>query len=140
MNRMKLTDGSQVAMSSLNAAGYECYAVGGCVRDWLLWRPGHDVDLATDARVEDMHRVFEAANIKVFDTGAEHGTITALVGHEPIEITTFRIDGPYSDGRHPDSVSFSKDIVEDLARRDFTVNAMAYHPEKGLIDPFGGAG
>ena len=138
MNGMKLTDGARMAMSSLNAAGYECYAVGGCVRDWLLRRPGHDVDLATDAHVEDMHHVFEAVGIEVFDTGAEHGTITALVGQEPIEITTFRIDGAYSDRRHPDSVSFSDDIVEDLARRDFTVNAMAYHPETGLIDPFGG--
>lgn len=138
MSRMELTGGAERIITLLEGAGYECYVVGGCVRDWLLKRPGHDVDLATDALCSDVHRLLEAEGIGVFDTGVEHGTVTAAVAHETIEITTFRVDGTYSDRRHPDSVRFTTSIAADLGRRDFTVNAMAYNPTRGLIDPFGG--
>lgn len=122
----------------LEAAGFEAWVVGGWVRDALRGAPSHDVDMATDARWQEVKRALEAAGIPVHETGTAHGTVTAVVDGRPIEITTFRTEGTYTDHRHPDQVNFVRDAREDLARRDFTVNAMAYHPDRGLLDPFGG--
>ena len=120
----------------LNEAGYRAYAVGGCVRSALLQRPVHDYDLSTSARPEQMRRVF--AHRRVIDTGIRHGTLTVRSAHHSIEITTFRCDSGYQDHRHPDSVHFADSLKEDCARRDFTINALCWHPEEGLIDYFGG--
>ena len=118
----------------LKEHGFEGFAVGGCVRDSLLKKTPTDWDITTDALPEDMKKIFK----KTFDTGIAHGTITVLMDGVGYELTTYRIDGNYSDGRHPDSVSFSKNLSEDLCRRDFTVNAMAYSHNKGIVDLFGG--
>lgn len=131
-----MPDACKVIVSRLAGAGYRAYAVGGCVRDSLLGRTPHDWDIATDARPEETKAVFR--DLPVIETGIRHGTITVLLGGAPYEITTFRIDGAYSDGRRPDSVSFAAAIEDDLARRDFTINAIAYSETEGLIDPFGG--
>ena len=122
----------------LEAAGYEAWVVGGWVRDALLGRPGHDVDVTTSAPWQETARVLRAAGIEVHETGTAHGTVTAVVEGRPVETTTYRVEGSYSDRRHPDEVRFVTNVREDLARRDFTVNAMAFHPERGLLDPFGG--
>ena len=124
------------AIVQLEDAGFETWAVGGCVRDSLRGAAPHDWDLCTAARPEQMQAVF--AGKRVLETGAKHGTLTLLTDGGPLEITTFRADGGYSDGRHPDGVRFVAHIEDDLARRDFTVGAMAWHPERGLCDPFGG--
>ena len=124
------------AIAQLEDAGFETWAVGGCVRDSLRGAAPHDWDLCTAARPEQMQAVF--AGKRVLETGAKHGTLTLLTDDGPLEITTFRADGGYSDGRHPDGVRFVAHIEDDLARRDFTVGAMAWHPERGLCDPFGG--
>ena len=124
-------------LARLAAAGFEAWCVGGCVRDTLLGKRPFDWDVATSARPEETRAVF--AGERLVEVGAAHGTI-ALVppeGH-PIEITTFRSDGEYTDARHPDSVTFSRRLEDDLSRRDFTVNAMAYHPDRGLVDLFHG--
>ena len=118
----------------LKEHGFEGFAVGGCVRDSLLKKTPKDWDITTDALPEDMKKIFK----KTFDTGIAHGTVTVLMDGVGYELTTYRIDGNYSDGRHPDSVSFSKNLSEDLCRRDFTVNAMAYSHNKGIVDLFGG--
>ncbi len=123
-------------IARLNSAGYSAYAVGGCVRDSLLGLTPHDWDLCTSALPEDMLRVF--ADERVAETGLKHGTLTVIRDHIPYEITTFRVDGAYTDHRHPDSVSFVSDVAEDLSRRDFTINAMAFSPDTGLTDLFGG--
>ncbi len=115
-------------------AGFEAYAVGGCVRDFLLDREPKDWDITTDALPRDIKKIFR----RTVDTGIAHGTVTVLLGREQFEVTTFRIDGKYSDGRHPDKVEFTPNLEEDLKRRDFTINALAYSPEKGIIDLFGG--
>ena len=120
----------------LNEHGHEAYVVGGCVRDSILQRPIHDWDICTSATPEETIQVFK--DQEVIPTGLQHGTVTLVINHTPFEITTFRIDGDYSDSRRPDSVKFTTDIIEDLSRRDFTINAMAYHPSVGLIDPFNG--
>ena len=125
-------------LSALEGAGYEAWAVGGWVRDALAGAPAHDVDVTTSAPWQESERVLKAAGFAVHETGTAHGTVTAVVGGEPIEVTTYRVEGTYSDHRHPDEVRFVTDVREDLARRDFTINAMAYHPERGLLDPFGG--
>ena len=109
-------------MAELVEAGFEAYVVGGCVRDALLGKEPHDWDMTTNATPDQMKA---AIGFHSIDTGLKHGTVTFLVDHEPIEVTTFRTDGAYSDGRHPDSVSFATRLEDDLARRDFTVNAMA---------------
>ena len=124
------------AIAQLEDAGFETWAVGGCVRDSLRGAAPHDWDLCTAARPKQMQAVF--AGERVLETGAKHGTLTLLTDDGPLEITTFRADGGYSDGRHPDGVRFVAHIEDDLARRDFTVGAMAWHPERGLCDPFGG--
>ena len=120
----------------LESRGYEAYVVGGCVRDSLLGRQPNDWDVCTNALPEDVLRVFR--RFHVIKTGLQHGTVTVMSDKQPVEVTTFRIDGNYSDNRHPDAVSFVSRVEEDLARRDFTINAMAYSPERGVCDPFGG--
>lgn len=124
------------AIARLNARGYEAYAVGGCVRDLLRGEAPHDYDICVSCTPQQTHACF--ANERVIDTGIQHGTVTVLLGGMPLEITTYRTDGPYTDGRHPDRVQFTASLSEDLQRRDFTVNAMAYHPDRGVVDLFGG--
>lgn len=126
----------RLAMERLNASGCDCYVVGGCVRDSLRGVPPHDWDLATSALPEQIKAVFSQQ--KTIDIGIAHGTVAVVFPSGALEITTYRIEGSYGDFRHPDSVTFTPDIRTDLARRDFTVNAMAYHPEFGFVDPFGG--
>ena len=135
---MKITLPSFVkkAIGIVEKAGHEAYAVGGAVRDALLGRPTHDYDLTTSALPEETAEIFSGH--KVFKTGLKHGTVTVIVEKEPLEITTFRVDGEYKDSRHPDQVRFTRSLEEDLARRDFTVNAMAYSDSAGVIDIFGG--
>ncbi|MBR0405047.1 MAG: HD domain-containing protein [Eggerthellaceae bacterium] len=125
----------RAVMEQLRAAGYESFIVGGCVRDALLGLEPHDWDMTTNATPDQMK---EAVSFHSIDTGLKHGTITFVVEHEPIEVTTYRIESMYSDGRHPDSVEFAAALDEDLSRRDFTVNAMAWSDELGVVDPFGG--
>lgn len=121
----------------LTACGHKAFAVGGCVRDSLMGRTPQDWDICTSALPDEMKACF--ADLHLIETGIKHGTLTVVVEHQPFELTTFRIDGEYEDGRHPKQVRFTSDIEKDLSRRDFTINAMAYHPNIGLIDPFGGA-
>ena len=128
----------EAAIDALESDGFEAWVVGGCVRDALLGRPVHDFDIATSAEWQESERVLKAAGFSVHRTGIAHGTVTASQDGQPIEVTTYRVDGAYSDGRHPDSVTFVRSIEEDLARRDFTINAMAYHPVRGLLDCWGG--
>lgn len=123
-------------MERLQEKGFEAYAVGGCVRDSLLGRTPHDWDLACSALPEETMQAL--SEFHIFSTGLKHGTVTILVEDMPVEITTYRVDGAYSDGRHPDAVAFSRNLTEDLARRDFTVNAIAYRPGEGLVDPYNG--
>lgn len=131
-----LDPGAAALLMRLHAAGHAAYAVGGCVRDSLLGQTPHDWDLCTSATPEQVLELFGEAHC--IPTGLQHGTVTVKHGGELYEITTFRTEGAYSDGRHPDHVAFVPDVKEDLARRDFTINAMAYNAEEGLIDPFGG--
>lgn len=126
----------QKLINLLNENGYEAYVVGGAVRDSILNRPVHDWDVCTSATPSEMLKVFR--DKKVIETGVKHGTITVVENDMTIEITTYRIDGDYSDNRRPDNVTFTKNLVADLRRRDFTINAMAYNPKTGLIDPFNG--
>ena len=123
-------------MELLQRQGYEAYAVGGCIRDSLLGLSPNDWDLTCSALPEETIRALPG--YQVLATGLQHGTVTVVADGMPVEITTYRVDGTYSDGRHPDSVTFSRNLVDDLARRDFTVNAIAYHPNKGLVDPYNG--
>lgn len=121
-------------LQTLNNGGYEAYIVGGCVRDSILGRIPQDWDITTSALPEQTKALFP----HTFDTGIQHGTITVVLNKTNYEITTYRIDGDYADGRHPDEVSFTSNLEEDLLRRDFTMNAIAYHPVEGFRDPFGG--
>lgn len=123
-------------IKTLQHNGFKAYVVGGAVRDSILGRNVHDWDICTSATPDEMLRVFK--NEKVIETGLQHGTITIVIDDEPYECTSFRIDGSYSDNRRPDNVTFTDDLIEDLKRRDFTINAMAYNDDEGLIDPFGG--
>lgn len=123
-------------MQALEAAGFQVYAVGGCVRDALLGLTPHDYDLCTDATPEQMQQVFQ--NFSLVRSGEKHGTIGVILDHQVVEITTFRTEGGYTDSRHPGWVRFVPNLEDDLARRDFTVNAMAYSPKTGYMDPFGG--
>ena len=136
MTTIKLDPGAALLLDALHGAGHAAYAVGGCVRDSLLGQTPHDWDLCTSARPEQVMELF--GEEKCIPTGLQHGTVTVKQGGRLYETTTFRIEGAYSDGRHPDAVHFVPDVREDLARRDFTINAMAYSAEEGLIDPFGG--
>ncbi len=152
--RAALPGWAQLVLGALEGAGYEAWVVGGFVRDGLLGRPSHDVDIATDARWQEVQRVAEAAGLRTHETGVKHGTLTVTVPldaagdvvpaevakhWEAVEVTTYRIEGPYEDGRRPSSVTAACTIEEDLARRDFTMNALAFHPARGIADPYGGA-
>lgn len=139
MHPMNLPDEALTAIGVLEDAGFEAWVVGGCVRDMLLGRACSDIDIATSAACADVEAAFARRGLRVHDTGSKHGTVTVVVGATAFETTTYRTDGTYSDGRHPDQVRFVTSIQEDLARRDFTINAMAYHPARGLVDPYGGA-
>ena len=136
MDLINLSPAAEAALQRLEQNGFEAYAVGGCVRDSLLGRTPNDWDLTTNARPEEILACFP--DCRTVETGRRHGTITVLWEGEPLEITTYRRDGAYADNRHPVQVTFSDTVEDDLARRDFTVNAMAYHPGRGLRDPFGG--
>lgn len=120
----------------IEKAGYEAYVVGGCVRDSILGRPADDWDVAVSARPDEVTAVLGAEN--VIPTGIKHGTVTAVTDGGTVELTTYRIDGDYADCRHPSSVTFTSDLTLDLERRDFTMNAVAYNPRSGIVDPFGG--
>lgn len=121
-------------IETLETAGYEAYAVGGCVRDTILGREPDDWDITTSARPEQVKALFH----RTVDTGIQHGTVTVLLEGNGFEVTTYRIDGEYADNRHPKDVTFTADLTEDLKRRDFTINAMAYNERRGLVDVFGG--
>lgn len=123
-------------IQELEKCGHEAYMVGGCVRDSVLGRKPHDYDICTSATPDEILKAFP--DEEIIPTGLQHGTVTILINKEPFEVTTYRIDGDYSDNRRPDNVTFTKNLVEDLRRRDFTINAMAYNPKTGLIDPFNG--
>lgn len=120
------------------ASGYELFLVGGCVRDMLLGRPVHDYDFTTNATPDEMMRFLENTSCKVIATGKQHGTLTILYQSEAMEVTTYRLELAYVKHRRPDHVVFTKDLISDLSRRDFTINAMAYHPDHGLVDPYDG--
>lgn len=134
--RMELPAPVLHSLFLINQAGFEAYVVGGCVRDRLMGKEPFDWDITTSALPEQILSVFR--DHRTIETGIRHGTVTVIVEEMPLEITTYRVDGNYSDGRHPDKVSFTRSLKEDLRRRDFTVNAMAYHPRVGLADPFHG--
>lgn len=134
---MILDNASKLLLDILNNAGYNAYAVGGCVRDAIMGVEAKDVDITTSATPEQVEVALSNNNIKFIETGIKHGTVTAIINHIPYEITTFRKDGEYSDNRHPENVEFVTDIKEDLSRRDFTMNAIAYNNE-GYIDYFDG--
>lgn len=139
MNRdIRITLPEQVIfiIGMLNQAGFEAYAVGGCVRDSIMGREPDDWDITTDAPPQQVKKLFR----RTVDTGIQHGTVTVMLGKTGYEVTTYRIDGEYEDNRHPKQVTFTKSLEEDLKRRDFTVNAMAYHPKEGLEDLFDGMG
>ena len=136
MQNIRLDAGAAALLARLHGAGYAAYAVGGCVRDSLLGRTPQDWDLCTSARPEQVLALFGEG--QCVPTGLQHGTVTIKYGGQLYETTTFRTEGAYTDGRHPDEVHFVPDVRQDLARRDFTINAMAYNDAEGLIDPFGG--
>ena len=133
---MDMPKNVDTAIDLLQSAGFEAYAVGGCVRDSLLGKTPNDWDITTSAKPEDMKSVF--ADFHCIDTCIKHGTVTVVIDGEPLEITTFRLDGEYEDNRHPKSVTFTSNLGADLGRRDFTVNAMAYSKMTGTVDLFGG--
>lgn len=133
---MKLPKEVEIALKLLKKSGFEAYLVGGCVRDSILDIVQKDFDITTDAEPNQILKVFQ--EYRVIETGLKHGTVTVLLYSVPLEITTYREDGNYSDNRRPDQVNFIKSLKEDLARRDFTMNAIAYNPETGLADYFGG--
>ena len=135
---MQIPDNAEKIINALCENGFDSYVVGGCVRDFLLGKPVSDTDIATSALPIETEKILRSKHIKVIETGIKHGTVTAVIDKTPYEITTFRTDGEYMDSRRPESVEFVRDIKEDLKRRDFTVNAMAYNESAGLIDLFGG--
>ena len=136
MYRIDVPEKVEHIIDTLTAAGHEAYAVGGCVRDALLGREPADWDITTSASPYEVKALFS----RTIDTGIQHGTVTVMLGKEGFEVTTYRVDGEYEDCRHPKEVQFTKSLLEDLKRRDFTINAMAYNPAEGLIDEFDGAG
>lgn len=133
---MQLPEHVKTIIRVLEEHGFEAYAVGGCVRDALLCKEPNDWDITTNASPQKIKQLFS----RTVDTGIAHGTVTVLMGRESYEVTTYRIDGVYEDGRHPREVTFTSDLLEDLKRRDFTINAMAYNDRVGLVDCFDGAG
>ena len=132
--KIQLPEKVKVIIQTLEAAGYEAYAVGGCVRDSVLGRIPADWDITTSALPEQVKELFH----RTIDTGIEHGTVTVMMDKEGFEVTTYRIDGEYRDHRHPEQVNFTGELKEDLRRRDFTINAMAYNDRCGMVDAFGG--
>ena len=132
--KIKLPENAKIILDTIHEAGFEAYVVGGCVRDAVLGRVPGDWDITTNAVPQDIKKLFR----RTIDTGIEHGTVTVMMGKEGYEVTTYRIDGKYEDNRHPSEVTFTKNLTEDMKRRDFTINAMAYNEEEGLIDRFGG--
>lgn len=134
MMKIRVPEAVEVIIGKLRSHGYEAYAVGGCVRDSLLGREPGDWDITTSASPWQVKEIFP----RTIDTGIQHGTVTIMRNHVGYEVTTYRIDGEYEDGRHPKSVAFTQNLTEDLCRRDFTINAMAYSHETGIVDIFGG--
>jgi tRNA nucleotidyltransferase (CCA-adding enzyme) len=134
MIKLVIPEKAEQILRTLEEAGYEAYVVGGCVRDSILGRIPDDWDITTSARPEQVKELFG----RTVDTGLVHGTVTVMMGKEGFEVTTYRVDGEYEDGRHPKEVSFTASLEEDLKRRDFTINAMAYNPVRGLVDLYGG--
>lgn len=134
--QIKIPKDVEFILDKLNYIGYKAYVVGGCVRDSILNRKPKDWDICTNALPEVVVGLFD----KTIPTGLQHGTVTVMINNEGYEITTFRIDGEYEDGRHPGAVEFTDDLILDLSRRDLTINAMAYNNKEGLVDPFGGVG
>ena len=132
--KIVLPDDVKKIIETLEQNGYEGYAVGGCVRDSILGRMPNDWDITTSASPQQVKNLF----LRTVDTGIQHGTVTVLMGKEGYEVTTYRVDGEYEDGRHPKEVTFTASLEEDLRRRDFTINAMAYNDREGLVDIFGG--
>lgn len=133
---MEIPDKVAYIITTLMEHGFEAYAVGGCVRDTILGRTPGDWDITTSARPEQVKELFK----RTIDTGIQHGTVTVMLDKEGFEVTTYRIDGEYEDSRHPKSVEFTTNLIEDLKRRDFTINAMAYNPKTGIVDAFDGIG
>lgn len=131
---LRIPEKAKIILHTLEEAGYEAYVVGGCVRDSILGRSPDDWDITTSAKPEEVKALFR----RTVDTGLIHGTVTVMLDKEGFEVTTYRVDGEYEDGRHPKEVSFTASLEEDLKRRDFTINAMAYNPKRGLVDLFGG--
>lgn len=134
MIQIQIPEKAKYIIETIQAAGFEAYVVGGCVRDSILGRCPEDWDITTSARPEQVKALFR----RTIDTGIQHGTVTVMLDKEGFEVTTYRVDGKYEDSRHPREVTFTPNLEEDLKRRDFTINAMAYNAEEGLIDPFGG--
>ena len=134
--KIKIPDYVNTVLQTLTEAGFEGFVVGGCVRDLLMGKTPADWDVCTSAEPEQVKALF--CGCQTIDIGMRHGTVAVLIGGRPLEITTYRIDGLYLDHRRPEKVAFTESLTEDLARRDFTMNAMAYHPEVGLRDPFDG--
>lgn len=131
---IQIPENVELILNTLMEQGYEAYAVGGCVRDAVLGRTPHDWDITTSAKPQEVKQLFR----KTIDTGIAHGTVTVMIHHNGYEVTTYRIDGEYEDGRHPKNVEFTGNLIEDLKRRDFTINAMAYNHIRGLVDAFDG--
>ena len=132
--KIEIPKNAKMILDTMHDAGYEAYIVGGCVRDAILGKEPSDWDITTNALPAQVKELFR----RTIDTGIEHGTVTVMVGKEGYEVTTYRIDGKYEDSRHPSEVTFTLNLVEDMKRRDFTINAMAYNEEEGLVDRFGG--
>ena len=128
--RIKVPQKAQYIIDTIAKAGYEAYVVGGCVRDSILGREPEDWDITTSATPFQVKELFS----RTVDTGLQHGTVTVIVGREGFEVTTYRVDGVYEDGRHPKQVTFTPSLEEDLKRRDLTMNALAYNDEAGLVD------
>ena len=134
--KINIPDATAFVLGRLEAAGYSAHIVGGCVRDCYMGKIPHDYDITTNATPDEMLRIFSGC--RVVETGLKHGTLTVVYSGENIEVTTYRIDGAYGDSRHPEKVTFTRELESDLCRRDFTINAMAYSPASGLCDLFGG--
>ncbi|MBE5823154.1 MAG: CCA tRNA nucleotidyltransferase [Butyrivibrio sp.] len=132
--KIEIPKNAKMILDTMHQAGYEAYIVGGCVRDAILGKEPSDWDITTNALPAQVKELFR----RTIDTGIEHGTVTVMAGKEGYEVTTYRIDGKYEDSRHPSEVTFTRNLVEDMKRRDFTINAMAYNEEEGLVDKFGG--
>lgn len=135
---MTLQEKAEFIISVIEKNGFEAYQVGGCVRDFLMKRSCDDIDITTSAKPFELEKILDENKIKYFETGLKHGTVTAVIDNDNFEITTYRTDGTYNDSRHPESVTFVTSLEDDLSRRDFTVNAMAYNKSRGIVDLFGG--